>query len=637
MDASEPNHGAVFAPPPDAPLSRSAFMTLVLGSIGVVYGDIGTSPLYAFKEAITAAGGGHADRGAVLGVLSLILWALIIIVTVKYVLILLYADNHGEGGTLALMALAEKALGGGASKIALLGVAGAALFFGDAIITPAISVLSAMEGLKLATPLFEPYILPITLAILVGLFAIQSRGTSQVAAYFGPITAAWFVIIALAGVVQIVKRPEVLAAIYPGYAVRFLAANWAISVATLGAVFLAVTGAEALYADLGHFGRRPIQLAWVALVLPSLVLNYLGQGALVLSDPTALESPFYRLFPEALILPMVILAAIATVIASQAVITGAYSVGRQAIQLGVLPRLEVRHTSEEQSGQIYMPQVNALLLAGVVLLVLMFRSSSNLASAYGIAVTGTMVVTAIMALVVIWKGWGWPLWRAALLMVPLATIDLMFLVANFFKVFEGGWVTLTVAGGLLLVMLTWKRGVKIVSEAIRKEDIPLGDLIRQLEAKHPATVRGTAIYLTRHPEHAPAALLHGLKHFKVMHERIAVLVVHNARVPRVPVEAAVKLTQLSPHFWSIEVSCGFMETPNIPKALEACSMQGWAFDLMDTSFVLSRLSIKPDAHAGMPLWQDHLFITLTKNAEDATEYFSIPRERVVELGAQVSV
>ena len=623
--------------PMPAPAHSATLGTLALASIGVVYGDIGTSPLYAFREAMGATGSGGASPAAVLGVLSLILWALIIVVTLKYVVVLLYADNHGEGGTLALMALAESALGGKAFSVLLLGAIGAALFFGDAIITPAISVLSAIEGLKLATPVFEPYILPITIVILVGLFAIQSRGTAKVATFFGPITAGWFLVIGAAGAAHMITNPAVLAAFNPAYGLAFLTSNWSVGIATLGAVFLAVTGAEALYADLGHFGRRPIQLAWVALVLPALVLNYLGQGALLLRDPAAIENPFYRLFPEPLLLPMVVFAAIATVIASQAVITGAYSLTRQAIQLGLLPRLEVRHTSEEQSGQIYMPQVNALLLVGVLFLVLMFRSSSNLASAYGIAVTGTMVVTAIMAFFVIWKGWGWSVWSAAALMVPLASIDIMFLGANLLKVVEGGWVTLAVAGVLLLIMLTWRRGTRLVAEATRQQDVSLSDLVRQLESKPPTIIEGTAIYLTRHPDHAPAALLHALKHFKVMHERIAVLSVRTATSPRVPPDTAVKLERLSSRFSKIEIVCGFMETPDIPKALAACQAAGWTYDMMKTTFVLSRLSIKADGTTGMPIWQDHLFITLINNAIDATEYFSIPRNRVVEIGTQLGV
>jgi KUP system potassium uptake protein len=620
-----------------APAHSATLGTLALASVGVVYGDIGTSPLYAFREAMVATGSGGASPAAVLGVLSLILWALIIVVTLKYVVVLLYADNHGEGGTLALMALAESALGGKVFSVLLLGAIGAALFFGDAIITPAISVLSAMEGLKLATPVFEPYILPITIVILVGLFAIQSRGTAKVATFFGPITAGWFLVIGAAGAAHMITNPAVLASFNPAYGLAFLTSNWSVGIATLGAVFLVVTGAEALYADLGHFGRRPIQLAWIALVLPALVLNYLGQGALLLRDPAAIENPFYRLFPESLLLPMIVFAAIATVIASQAVITGAYSLTRQAIQLGLLPRLEVRHTSEEQSGQIYMPQVNALLLVGVVFLVLMFRSSSNLASAYGIAVTGTMVVTAFMAFFVIWKGWGWSVWSTAALMVPLAAIDIMFLGANLLKVVEGGWVTLTVAGVLLLIMLTWRRGTRLVAEAARQQDVPLSDLVRQLESKPPTIIEGTAIYLTRHPDHAPAALLHALKHFKVMHERIAVLSVKTATSPRVPPDTAVKLERLSSRFSKIEIVCGFMETPDIPKALAACQATGWTYDMMTTTFVLSRLSIKADGTTGMPIWQDHLFITLINNAIDATEYFSIPRNRVVEIGTQLGV
>src|SRR5215471_16970922 len=457
--------------------STASFAALTLGSIGVVYGDIGTSPLYALREAVTAAGaGGEVTRQAVFGVLSLILWALIVTVTLKYVLILLRADNKGEGGTLALMALAQRAVRGRAGIIVLCGIISAALFYGDAMITPALSVLSAIEGLKVETPAFEPYVVPLTVLILVALFAVQSRGTEKVATFFGPVMTVWFIAIAIPGVAYIARNPEVLLACNPVYAVEFLTHHGMIGLGTLGAVFLAVTGAEALYADLGHFGKKPIQMAWVALVLPSLALNYLGQGALVLADPKAVENPFFLLYPGWMLLPMVVLATIATVIASQAVITGAYSLSQQAIQLGLLPRLEIRHTSQEHYGQIYMPRVNAFLVVGVLLLVGLFRSSSALASAYGIAVTGTMVVTGAMAFVVIWKVWRWSPWAAAALMAPFLFIDLTFLGANLLKVVEGGWVPLVLAGAVMVVMYTWRRGSRLLFEKTRRQEISLHDL-----------------------------------------------------------------------------------------------------------------------------------------------------------------
>src|SRR5580658_9711179 len=476
--------------------STASLKALLLGSVGVVYGDIGTSPLYALREAVVAAAGpnhGGLTRAVVLGVVSLILWALIVVVTLKYVLILLRADNNGEGGTLTLMALASRAVGRytkAASVVALLGIISAALFYGDAVITPALSVLSAVEGLDVATPRFHEYVVPLTIVILVVLFAFQSRGTAKVAALFGPIMVVWFVAIAITGLMAIAGGPGILWAFNPFYGVYFLLHHGVIGLFTLGAVFLAVTGAEALYADLGHFGRRPIQLAWIAVVLPSLAVNYLGQGALVFAEPQAIENPFFLLYPDWALIPMVVLATVATVIASQAVITGAYSLSSQAIQLGLLPRLEVRYTSAQQAGQIYMPRVNALLLVGVLLLVALFRSSSALASAYGIAVTGTMVVTCMMAFIVIWRMWRWSPLAAAALMAPFLLIDLTFLSANMLKVIQGGWVPLALGGLVMLVMYTWRRGSRILYEKTRRLETPLEDLVRMLERKPPQRVPG---------------------------------------------------------------------------------------------------------------------------------------------------
>jgi KUP system potassium uptake protein len=617
---------------------KTAFWALTIGSVGVVYGDIGTSPLYALREAVTAAGaGGTATREAVLGVLSLILWALIVVVTLKYVLILLRADNKGEGGTLALMALAQRALGRRAGAVVLCGIISAALFYGDAVITPALSVLSAIEGLKIATPAFEPFIVPLTVVILVALFAVQSRGTARVAAFFGPITALWFIAIAIPGLVYVVGHPEVLLAFNPAYAVQFLASHGVIGLITLGAVFLAVTGAEALYADLGHFGKKPIQTAWVVLVLPALAINYLGQGALVLADPKAIENPFFLLYPDWALLPMVGLATVATVIASQAVITGAYSITQQAIQLGLLPRLEIRHTSEEHYGQIFMPRVNALLLVGVLFLVLMFRSSSALASAYGIAVTGTMVVTGIMALVVIWKVWRWSPLAAAALMVPFILIDLTFLGANLLKVVEGGWVPLALGALLMVVMYTWRRGSRLLLEKTRRLETPLADLVRMLERKPPARVPGTAVFLTSTPDSAPTALLHSLKHYKVLHEKNVILTIETADAPRVDPDERVRIEPVGETFTRVVLRFGFMESPNVPKALAVARKHGFSFDIMSTSFFLSRRALKPAVRSGMPRWQDRLFIMLTRFANDASDYFQIPTGRVVEVGTQVTI
>jgi KUP system potassium uptake protein len=626
-----------------AAATHSGLWALALGSVGVVYGDIGTSPLYAFREAIKAASGpdqGILPREAVLGVVSLILWALFIIVTLKYVVILLRADNNGEGGTLTLMALASRAVGRfskAAGVVALLGIVSAALFYGDAVITPALSVLSAVEGLDVATPTFDPYVVPITIVILLVLFAFQSYGTAKVAALFGPIMAVWFVAIAIPGVTWIAADPEILSAFNPFHGVFFLVHHGIIGLFTLGAVFLAVTGAEALYADLGHFGRGPIQIAWLCLVLPALALNYLGQGALVMTNPKAVANPFFQMYPDWALIPIVVLATVATVIASQAVITGAYSLTSQAIQLGLLPRLEVRHTSAQQAGQIYMPRVNGLLLIGVVLLVALFRSSSALASAYGIAVTGTMVVTCMMAFIVIWRMWRWSPFTAAALMAPFLLIDLTFLSANMLKVVEGGWVPLALGGLVMLVMYTWRRGTKILYDKTRRLETPLEDLVRMLERKPPQRVPGTAVFLTSDPKSAPTALMHSLKHYKVLHEKNVIISVETTHTPRVEADKRVRIEQVGTTFMRIMLRFGYMETPNIPRALAIARKLGWQFDIMSTSFFLSRRALRPAPHSGMPRWQDRLFIWLARSANDATDYFQIPTDRVVEVGTQVTV
>jgi KUP system potassium uptake protein len=620
--------------------STTGFGALTLGSIGVVYGDIGTSPLYALRQAVVAASdGGALTTQAVLGVVSLILWALIIVVTLKYVVILLRADNHGEGGTLALMALAQRAVTRGAGTIVLLGIISGALFYGDAVITPALSVLSAVEGIKLLTAALDPYVVPITAAILLALFAVQSRGTARVAAFFGPIMLVWFIVIGIAAFPAIGRAPEVLLSINPYYAVSFMLHHGIIGFVTLGAVFLAVTGAEALYADLGHFGKRPIQTAWLFIVLPSLALNYLGQGAIVMTDPKAVENPFFLMFPDwaPLRVAMVVLATVATVIASQAVISGAYSLTRQAIQLGLMPRFEIRHTSESQSGQIYIPRINRMLLIAVLLLVLLFRSSSALASAYGIAVTGTMVVTAMMGFVVVWKVWRWSPLAAAALIAPFLFLDLTFLTANLLKVWEGGWVPLALGAGVMLLMYTWRRGSRLLFEKSRKLELPLSELVTMLEKRPPQRVPGTAVFLTSDPNSAPTALLHSLKHYKVLHEKNVILTVESAPRPRVNPAERVRLEQISPTFSKVTLKFGFMETPNVPRALAIARKLGWQFDIMSTSFFLSRRAIKPAAHSGMPRWQDHLFIALSRTANDATDYFQIPSGRVVEVGTQITV
>ncbi|WKA26254.1 potassium transporter Kup [Bradyrhizobium roseum] len=618
--------------------ATSGVWALTLGSIGVVFGDIGTSPLYAFREAAShAAEGQPVSRIIVLGVLSLILWSLFIVVTAKYVLLLLRADNNGEGGTLSLMALGQRALGRRSWLLLALGVVGASMFIGDSMITPAISVLSAVEGLKLVTPAFGPYVVPLTIFILVVLFSVQSSGTARVASLFGPVMVVWFATLMLMGLVHINDDPTVLYAINPWYAIQFMLSHGVIGLVTMGLVFLAVTGGEALYADLGHFGRKPIQIGWFYFVLPALLINYFGQGALVLSDPSAIENPFYRLVPDVLLLPMVMLATAATVIASQAVITGAFSLVRQAVQLGLLPRFEVRYTSETHAGQIYLPRVNRLLLIGVVLLVLLFRTSSGLASAYGIAVSTTMVVDGIMGFVVIWKLWNWRAATAAAVILPFVIIDMSFFAANLLKLFDGAWVPLLFGMVVAVMIWTWRRGAAILIAKTRRIEVPLTDLIKSLEKRPPHIVKGTAVFLTSDPSFVPTALMHNLKHNKVLHEHNVILTIETAQTPRVDPAERVKMETISEKFSTVRLRFGFMESPNVPKALVIARKLGWQFDIMATSFFVSRRSLKPSAQSGMPLWQDHLFIAMSRSANDATDYFQIPTGRVVEVGTQVTI
>ncbi|ACF00743.1 K potassium transporter [Rhodopseudomonas palustris TIE-1] len=617
---------------------QTGFWALTLGGIGVVFGDIGTSPLYAFREAVAgAAGGAPASRVLVLGVLSLILWALLIVVTAKYVLLLLRADNNGEGGTLSLMALGRRALGRRSLFLLVLGVIGASMFIGDSMITPAISVLSAIEGLKIAAPALEHYVVPLTVLVLVLLFGVQSHGTAIVARFFGPVMLVWFATLAAMGAMHIMDDPSVLAAINPWYAAQFLASHGTIGLVTLGAVFLAVTGGEALYADLGHFGRRPIQTAWLGFVLPALLINYFGQGALVLSNPAALENPFYKMVPEALVLPLTLMATAATVIASQAVITGAFSLISQAVQLGLLPRFEVRYTSETNAGQIYLPRVNALLLTGVLLLVLLFQTSSRLASAYGIAVSTTMVVDGIMGFVVIWKLWRWSWPAAALVILPLVLVDAMFFSANLLKLLDGAWVPLLFGLAMAVVIWTWRRGVALLMIKSRRAEVPLDDLIGSLEKHPPHIVKGTAVFLTADAEFVPPALLHNLKHNKVLHEHNVILTIETMHTPRVEAADRIRLVKVSEKFSKVALRFGFMETPNVPKALVLARKLGWEFDIMSTSFFVSRRSLKPAAQSEMWRWQTKLFVALAKSANDATDYFQIPTGRVVEVGAQVTI
>ena len=632
---------AVSEPPIDAqgevPIT-TGFWALTLGSIGVVFGDIGTSPLYAFREAVVhAAQKDVVTPAIVLGVLSLILWSLFIVVTAKYVLLLLRADNNGEGGTLSLMALGQRALGHRSWFLLALGVVGASMFIGDSMITPAISVLSAVEGLKLVTPALDHYVVPLTVAILILLFSVQSRGTARVATAFGPVMVLWFIVIAVLGVMHISDDPTVLWAINPWYAIHFLLNHGVIGLVIMGLVFLSVTGGEALYADLGHFGRKPIQTAWFYLVLPALLLNYFGQGALILSHPSAIENTFYRLAPEPLLLPLVILATAATVIASQAVITGAYSLIRQAVQLGLLPRFEVRYTSETHAGQIYLPRVNTFLLIGVLLLVGLFHTSSGLASAYGIAVSTTMVADGIMGFIVVWKLWNWRAATAALLVFPLVVVDIAFFAANMLKLFEGAWVPLLFGMAMVVVIWTWRRGASLLIGKTRRTEVPLLDLIRSLEKRPPHIVKGTAVFLTSDPNFVPTALLHNLKHNKVLHEHNVIITIETTPTPRVDPSERVHMESLSEKFATVRLRFGFMENPNVPRALGIARKLGWQFDIMSTSFFVSRRSLKLAVKSEMPRWQDRLFIALSRSANDATDYFQIPTGRVVEVGTQVTI
>ncbi len=622
-------------------MTAKRLLALAVGSVGVVYGDIGTSPLYAFREALRPVAGDGVSRVEVIGLISLLLWTLTLIVTIKYVILLLRADNDGEGGTLSLLSLVTKAVSEKrASLLFVIGIIGASLFLGDAMITPALSVMSAVEGLKLVAPGLSDMIVPISVVILVLLFAVQSRGTAAVSAFFGPITLVWFLALAAAGLYHLNDDLGILAAFNPYYALIFLASSGFVGFVVLGSVFLAVTGAEALYADLGHFGRKPIRLAWFAIVFPALTLNYLGQGAFVLKHPEAWSNPFYLMFPEWALAPMVILATIATVIASQAVITGAFSLTRQAIHLGFLPRMEIYHTSEANTGQIFLPAVNTLLMFGVMALVLMFRSSESLTAAYGIAVTGDMVVSSILLSLFLRYFWKWSLALTLAVVVPLLFIEVIFLSANLTKFFHGGYVPVLIASAIIIVMWTWRRGTRILHEKTRRTHIPLEAFIKSIERKSehsPTEVPGTAIFLTSDPDSTPAAMLHNLKHNHVLHQQNFILTIRTQNKPRVSLEDRGQVERLSDRFVKIEVNFGFMEMQNVSHALAHMRKAGLKFDIMSTSFYLGRRKLIPDANSGMPAWQDRLFIALASSATDPSDYFRLPANRVVELGAHVSV
>jgi KUP system potassium uptake protein len=622
---------------PELKRKGGSLPSLVLAALGVVYGDIGTSPLYAFREALRATGEPDAQHDHVLGILSLIVWALTVVVSLKYVSFILRADNRGEGGTLSLMSLARESLVGRPKWVLILGVIGASLFLGDAIITPAISVLSAVEGIEVVAPALSGWITPVTLTIIACLFFAQRFGTGGVASVFGPVTALWFVVLGVSGAGHVFDDPTVLGAINPWYGLRYIVGNSGSAIAVIGAIFLSVTGAEALYVDLGHFGRRPIVVAWFSLVFPSLLLNYFGQGAFVLSHPGMADQPFFSMHPGWARIPMVCLATAATVIASQAVISGAYSLVRQAMHLNLLPRLQILHTSETQSGQIFMPQVNNLLFLFVVALVLFFHSSSGLSAAYGIAVTGEMLITTVLLFIVMRRIWSWRSTVTLAIIVPFFLIDAGFLTANVAKFADGGWVPVVVAGTMALVMQTWTAGRRLLASRTRADEIPLSAIIDNLARKMPPTVPGTAVFLTSDIEGAPTALLHSLKHYKVLHEQNVILSVATATAPYVPDDQKILLESFNPRFSRIVITYGYMETPNIPQALTLVWKLGLKFDIMSTSFFLSHRTILPSKKGGMPFWQDRLFIALARNASNATEYFGLPTGRVVELGLQTTI
>jgi KUP system potassium uptake protein len=612
---------------------------VLLGVLGIVYGDIGTSPLYAFKASLEHFKQEGVIRWEVLGILSMIFWALALIVTVKYVLLVMRADNRGEGGIIALMALAQRVSPGATMRrvIILVGITGACLFFGDGVITPAISVLSAVEGLEVATPELTRFVLPTSAVIIVMLFAMQWKGTAKVGRVFGPVMVLWFIVIGLLGLIKVVQNPVVLLAISPTYAIQVVLHDHWVAFFTLGAVVLAVTGAEALYADMGHFGARPIRLTWTFFVFPSLVLNYFGQGALVLADNSAVENPFYLLAPGWLRLPLVVLATAATVIASQAVISGAYSMARQCVQLGFLPRMTVSHTSATEEGQIYVPQINTALACGVLLLVFAFRTSDSLASAYGIAVTGTFLCTCFLAAVVFRRQFAWSRLATIAVFGALFLLDTVFFTANTVKILEGGWVPLVLGLTLIAVMTSWKRGRDLLLSRWRQDSLPLASFLARLPQSRIVRVPGIAVFLTGNPDFVPNALLHNLKHNKVLHERVLFVTVLNEDVPDVPRSERASVEQLAPGIHRVVIRYGFMESPNIPRALGRLRALGVDFDPMQVSYFLGREVLVPAMVPKMPIWRLWLFLVMARNAQSATEFFRIPSDRVVELGVRVAI
>ncbi|MGH8040716.1 MAG: potassium transporter Kup [Rudaea sp.] len=623
------------------PKTRKALAGLALGALGVVYGDIGTSPLYTIQNTFGDVNAAIApDTVNILGVLSVTFWLLVMIVSLKYVVFIMRADNNGEGGIMALMALAQRAARGNVHVrwgIMILGLLGASLFYGDGVITPAMSVLSAVEGLKVLTPELSHWVVPLTVLILIGLFVVQSRGTSRVGTVFGPVMVVWFAALAVLGGMEIARQPHVLLALNPWYGLEFFRINGWQGFLALGGMVLAITGCEALYADMGHFGRKPIRIAWFGYVSPALVLNYFGQGALLLSNPKAIDNPFYRLVPQALLLPMIVLASVAAVIASQAVISGAFSMTREAIQLGFSPRLEIVHTSRQTQGQIYLPWVNRLLLVLVVVVVLGFRSSNALGAAYGIAVTGTMFITTCLALIVARRLWGWSRFLVAGVGVVFLAIDASLFSANAIKIEDGGWFPLVLGLFAFTVMSTWRRGRDLVLRELKQSGLALGPFIASLAEHPPLRVPGTAVFLTANINAVPNALLHNLKHNKVLHERNVLMTVETLESPVAEYGERTEITALGHEFFRLTLRFGFAEDPDIPAALQSCGAKGIGFDMMDTTFFVSRESIVATDRPGMPLWRDRLFAFLARNASSATAFFRIPGNRLIELGTQVEI
>lgn len=616
-----------------------------MGALGVVFGDIGTSPLYAMRECLNGVHGVSATHDHVLGILSLIIWSLVVLITIKYISVVMRADNDGEGGMLALLALGfsgevrgEKSTSRINYLMVILALLGTSFLFGEGIITPAISVLSAVEGLKVAAPSMDAYIVPITVLILLGLFSAQSRGTAKMGVWFGPVTLVWFITIGILGVRGISMNPEVLNAFNPWYALKFLIENKLHSAMTLGGVFLVATGGEALYADMGHFGRQPIRYAWFAVVMPALLLNYLGQGALVLADPSGanIESPFHRLAPEWFSMPLVILGAMAAVIASQALISGAFSLTSQAIQMGFIPRLRIQHTSEQEHGQIYAAPINHAIMVGSIALVLIFKNSSALAAAYGIAVCLTMLITSILLSQIAVRCWHWPVWKSGLICGSFMLIEIAFVSANLTKVMHGGFVPLIIGAILLFTMLTWKRGRRVLSAKFADVSLPLDDLVDSFKRHAPVRVRGTAVFLTASPVATPGALLHNLKHNKILHEKVIVLSLQTRRVPRVKTEESLKIIDLGSGIWRVISSHGFMEQPDVPAILKLCGKQDLKCDPNQTSYFLGRETIVPTSK-NMPVWQAKFFALLSRSSQSAMEFFKLPPNRVIELGTQIEI